>query len=391
MTASTRPMLAFGAYYAAQFAFLGVQLPFFPGWLDARGYQASEIGFLIGGALACRLLFAPVLAYRAEGVRDPRSPLRLVSAALAVGAIFLLLPLPKTALSVCIVLTLFSFGLGVPLADASVLRADRAGELDYGRTRGIGSFAFILANLGGGAVIAAYGDGATVVWMAAMALCMVGVALVLPRPGRGALPKPSLAEAGQLFRSRSFLLMLAAAGLCQGSHAVYYAFSELHWSALGYSPTLIGVLWTVGVVFEIGVLVFGKAVLRRIDPALLIALGALSALVRWPLTGLSPPLPVLFVLQVLHAGTFTAAFLGTIEFVGRAVPDGYRATAMTLISTFGIGAVTGIATSVAGLLFDAQAPLPAYLLMGGMGAGGLLLALKLRSRWDGGTLGALAV
>jgi PPP family 3-phenylpropionic acid transporter len=309
--------------------------------------------------------------------------------ALCAGA--LLLPVPMIGVAVLVVLLGLCFGLAVPLADAGVLREDRAGRLDYGRTRSVGSAAFIAASLAGGAVVARTSDTATVVLMAALALGMLGATLVLPPPPKDAppRPRPSLKEARALFRSKSFLLMLGAVGLCQGSHAVYYNLAELHWSYLGYSGTTIGLLWSVGVLVEILVLTKGKAVLRRVGPASLIAIGCASAAVRWPLIGLSPPLPVLFALQLLHAGTFTAAFLGSVEFVGRGVPDGYRATAMTVVSTFGVGAVTGVAITLAGQVFDRSDPFAAYASMGAMGAAGLVLALMLRARWDGGVVAAL--
>ncbi|WP_036766828.1 MFS transporter [Parvularcula oceani] len=383
---------SFGAIYAALFLFLGVQLPFLPGWLDARGFDAAAIGLLSGGALVLRLLLAPALAYRAESARDPRTPLRLVALGLFLSAILLLFDVPPSVIAMDAILLLFLFGLAMPLIDAGVLRADRAGKLVYGRTRGIGSAAFIVANLAGGAVITAGGDGAVIVWLASTGLLLFLSTLMLPpapQPAEGR-ERPNLKEAGRLFRSRSFLLMLFASGLCQGSHAVYYTFSELHWSALGYSSLLIGVLWTVGVLVEIVVLLRGRALLTRIDPAMLIALGCLGAVLRWPLTGLSPPLPVLFLLQVGHALTFTATYLGTIEFVGRAVPETYQSTAMTVISTLGIGAMTGGAAMLAGQIFEPEAPFLAYLGMGGMGAVGLGLALALRARWDGTTAPRLA-
>ena len=384
------PKPAFALLYAAQFGFLGVQLPFVSRWLEGEGFTTEAIGLLGGAALIIRLLLAPPLAYRAETARDPRTPLKLVALALAGASAGLLFALPQAAVAVLFVVLFLAFGLGVPLADANVLRADKAGQLDFSRIRSVGSLAFIAANLIGGLVIEATTDEAIVVWMAVSAGLLVWASWILPpAPPRADAAPPSLAVAGELFRSRSFLLLIFSAGLCQASHAVYYTFSVLQFDALGYPSWLVGCLWTVGVTVEIGMLFYGRRILARINPATLIALAGLTALVRWPLTGLNPPLPVLFALQLGHAGTFTAAYLGTVEFVGRAVPEVYRGTAMTIISTVGIGALTGAATAGAGQVFEAEAPFAAYAVMGAMGAGGTALALMLRRRWDGGTLRAL--
>ncbi|WOI54124.1 MFS transporter [Parvularcula sp. LCG005] len=388
------PLKGFVALYAGQYLFLGMQLPFFPGWLDERGFSAASIGWLTGGALCLRLLFAPAFAYRLESLADPRTGMRGVTALLALLALCLLTPVPNSVVAVAAIGMLFLYGLLVPLSDTAVLRADRRGELAYGRARGMGSFFFIVANLLGGWAISQGGDNVIVLWMAAAALSAFIATLFLPREkgaGTGAdRPRPSLALAAKLFRSRSFLLMLFASGLIQGSHATYYTFSELHWSALGYPSYLIGALWTTGVVTEIALLFYMKPLVTRLGPVALIGAGAVAAIIRWPIAGLSPPLAVLFVIQTLHALTFAATYAGTIEFIGRAVPDEYRTTAMTIVASLGIGAVTGLAAVVAGQMFSAEAPLYAYLLMSGMGGAALILTVLLGRRWDGGPLHAVA-
>ena len=384
-----RPATAYGVLYACQFAFLGVQLPYFARWLEGEGLSAGVIGLLGGGALLLRLLLAPPLAFRAEGMADARTPTRMVSAALAAAALLLLAPLPTAGVIACTVGLLFLFGLAVPLADAAVLRVDRAGQAQFGRVRGVGSFAFIVGNVGGGLLIDATSYEASVWWMAASGVALAFSTLLLPKPPPPDTDdRPTLTEALALFRSRSFVLMLFATGLIQGSHATLYTFSALHWPALGYSGSTIAWLWTVGVLIEIAVLYYGRAVLARIDPALLILIGGLTAMVRWPLTGLSPPLWCVFLLQLGHAGSFTATYLGSVEFIGRAVPQRYQATAMTLVSTLGVGAMTGVATAIAGQVFVPTRPVAAYALMAAMGGVGAALALMLRRRWDGGPVRA---
>ncbi|MEM9989981.1 MAG: MFS transporter, partial [Pseudomonadota bacterium] len=358
------------ALYASQFIFLGVQLPFFPGWLDARGFTPESIGVLIGVALVLRLIFSPLIAYQMGKQTDGRFPILAASFGLFSASAILLFPLPQFVIALASIALLFSFGLLVPLTDAAVLRADRQGQLNYGRVRSVGSVSFIAASLLGGIVIGMTTQNMVVIWMSLAGASAVLISLILPREKRlsaqGEKQKPNLAQAIGLFRSTSFLLMLFAGGLIQGSHATYYAFSELHWSDLGYSSFLIGSLWAVGVAAEILLLVYARSILKRISPATLIMVGAIGGIIRWPLIGLSPPLFLLFPIQILHALTFAATYTGTVEFIGRAVPDLYRTTAMTLISTLGVGAMTGIASVIAGQLFAPQAPLSAYMLMAGM-------------------------
>lgn len=393
-----RPASAFTLFYFAQFLFLGVQLPFFPGWLYEAGFSERAIGFVTGGSLVLRLALGPVVAWWAESRADQRTILMILTGVMSVSAALMLVGEVKWSIAVLTILAMWSFGCLTPLTDTAVMRADKAGILTYGKTRAAGSLAFIVANLVGGVLVARTGEAASVVWMAASAGLAFLVATSLPAridaegagasEGKSRLAPPDPRQAAKLFRSRSFLLMLAATGLTQGAHAVYYAFSKLHWSNLGYESDLIGVLWTLGVIAEIGVLFLGRNLIRRFGPAWLIAAGALAAAIRWPLIGLSPPLGIVVVLQLLHALTFATTYIGSVEFIARAVPGNLSNTGMTLVSTLGIGAMTGAATIIAGLIFTPDNPFPAYLMMGGMGLAGFIAALALMRHWNGGLIKA---
>jgi len=90
--------------------------------------------------------------------------------------------------------------------------------------------------------------------------------------------------------------------------------------------------------------------------------------------------------QMLHALSFSATHIGTIEFIDRAAPKRLVTTAMTLHSTAGVGALTGLATIAAGYVFQAYGAGAAYLLMAAIAATGAALALLLSRRWKGEAL-----
>lgn len=386
-TSLTAPALRFTALYAAQFLFFGVQLPFFSGWLAARGFEPQAIGLITGASLMLRLVLAPVIAVWADHETDQRRPVRVLTLVMFAGALALLLAEAKSAIAVAGVVMMWAFGALIPVTDVAALRADRAGHLQYGRARAAGSTAFILANLAGGAVIAMTSIEAAVIWLAAAALAAAIVARGLPDLPElhGGRPS-SWAEAPRLLSRPVFLVLLAATGLTQGAHAAYYGFSILHWTALGYSAGLIGVLWATGVAAEIGLLYFARSVARRFGPVRLISIGAVGAAVRWALTATDPTLPWLFAVQMLHALTFAATYLGTIEFIDAAVPKRLHNTAMTVSSTTGVGAATGLATIAAGWLYAQGGAAAAYGLMSAMAVAGLGFSLLLARVWRGGPI-----
>lgn len=375
----------YASYYGGQFVLLGFQLPFFGGWLALNGFKASEIGLVTGAALIARLLFGPLVAFWADHQSDERRPLRVVTFIFALGAVGLLIAPTKILIAVSAAMLIWSFGLLVPLTDTAVLRADRNGWLHYGQTRAVGSFCFLTTNILGGAMLASLGIPAAAPAMAAAASFAFLMTFLLPAGagGRGGVKPVSWREAPKFLTHPIFLIVLFSAGLTQGGHAVYYAFSFLRWEQLGYSTLVIGCLWATGVVAEIFLLTRARGLARRLGPAKLLALGGAAAAVRWTIVAIEPPLPLLFVVQTLHAGTFACAYLGAIEFLDRAAPLRLVNTGMTLMSTTGVGAVTGMATVAAGFVWNGYGAAPAYLMMAAMGAGAFLAALLLMRAWDG--------
>ena len=113
--------------------------------------------------------------------------------------------------------------------------------------------------------------------MAAAGVSTLAFAFLLPENHGAHTPSSDWREAPKLLASGSFLLMILAAGLTQGSHAVYYAFSILRWSELGYAPDLIGWLWATGVIAEIFLLTRVRGLAKHFSPAVMIGIGGLGA------------------------------------------------------------------------------------------------------------------
>ncbi|MEO1253190.1 MAG: MFS transporter [Pseudomonadota bacterium] len=378
----------YSLFYSGQFVLLGVQLPFFAGWLTLNGFSAPEIGIVTALALVARLGLGPFVAYWADTQIDERRALTIVSGLFACGAAGLVAFDGKVLIALSAFIVLWTFGLLVPLTDSAVLRADRNGWLQYGQTRAVGSAAFLATTLIGGGVLGVLGVGAAAPAMAIAAAFAFLASLALPPQAgdRGGARPQTWREAPRLLFNRVFLFALFASGLTQGAHAVYYAFAYLRWSALGYSELIIGALWATGVMAEILILIAARRLVRRRSPSLLFALGGAAATIRWAIIAAEPPLWILFPVQTLHAFTFAAAYLGAIEFVDRAVPPRLVNTAMTLMSATGVGAITGVATAIAGFVWAGAGPGAAYLMMAAMGAGAFLCALVIRRIWPGGRI-----
>ncbi len=104
----------------------------------------------------------------------------------------------------------------------------------------------------------------------------------------------------------------------QLSHGPYYTFLTLYLIDLNYSRAMIGWLWALGVLAEIGLFVIMPWLLRRVHLKHIIVISLLLAALRWWLLAYyADSLLVLLLIQVLHAATFGSFHAAAIHFVQR--------------------------------------------------------------------------
>jgi PPP family 3-phenylpropionic acid transporter len=373
--------LRLSLFYAAYFLVIGIQLPFWPLWLESRGLTAAEIGVVLSVALWVRIVTIPVAGVVVDRTGGRRTALIVLSGS-ALAASLLYPPIDGFwPILLVTVLVSACFSPVMNLGDNLTLLIARAERLDYGRMRLWGSVTFIAAaSLGG---IMAAGSGPEVV----LYLLIGGMGLTAA--SAWLLPKPPsrTAPAGAVGRGRvavllgdpAFLLFLGAAAAIQSSHAVYYAFGTLHWRDLGHSEAVIGWLWAEGVIAEILLFAFGGALGVRLSPARLLMMAGLGALVRWTGTAVAETVTALALLQILHALTFGAAHLAAMQYIARAIPVDRSATAQALYGALATGMCTALAMMLAGAAYD-RLGTGAYLTMAAMGLVGAGLALLLVAR-----------
>lgn len=374
--------LRLGLFYAALFVGTGASAPYIPVWFAARGLSGAEIGLILSAPMLARAVTAPAIAMWADSFALRRTPLILMGLAAALAYGLLAAPfgfawwfgvwfLANTILSTM-----------VPLTDVIVFR--RAGQdgFNYGWPRGIGSVAYIVANVAVGALLAKYSPELVLVWITAAALLAAGAArgLLPPDPVRegGATSRLSerLAGLGDLLRDKHFMLAVVSVGLIQSAHAFYYSFSALAWKQQGLSESFTGLLWGLAVGVEVAFMWFFEPWRRRIGPRNLLVIGGAAALVRWIALAFAPPLWMVLPLQALHTFTYAATFMASLQLVERLSTPANATAAQTINSALSGGLLMGAATIGAGWLFD-EVGAKGYFAMAAMSALGLAGALRL--------------
>ena len=370
---------AMAVHYAALFAAFGVQMPFLPVWLEARGLSRAQMGLCMALPMLARLL-NPVTGFLADRIANPRLTLTgLLCGAVLAGLALMMAEGFAAILALVLVFGLFWNALS-PVTEAYGLRQCLVRQVDYGRVRLWGSFAFVLANMAGGVALNVFSPAAVMPIILACLTLAIATTWMLPaEAGQSAGRPPRLREAAAVFANPGIGLFLAGTALVQASHGLLYAFSSVQWQAQGYSQGLIGLLWATGVIAETLMFAFSRPLMRKWPPLAFAAAGAGAAVLRWGVMMFLPPASLLFAVQGLHAGSFALTHLGTMKFISRHVPPEISVTAQGLYSALSAGLFMGLVMFVSGPLSGALGAF-AYGMMGLVAAAGLGLMLSPRVR-----------
>jgi PPP family 3-phenylpropionic acid transporter len=362
--------------YAAFFLASGWYLPFFPAWLAARGLDPAAIGIVLAAAQVVRVLGTPAGTRLADRYGLAHRAI-LVAALVSAAAIALLGSVAGFgAILGAVALYAFVSGPVMPLIDAYALRGLSLRRRAYGPVRLWGSVAFVGANLAGGFLLDFLAPG-NLIWLifAGNGLVVLVATMLVPLP-RDEFAQPGTVASHGHLRQPRFLAIMVAGSLIQASHAVYYGFATLDWTRHGFDGKTIGILWALGVTAEIVLFAFAARLPPAIGPIALILIGATGAIVRWVATAFDPPIVLLIPLQLLHAMSFGATHLGTMQYLGKAAPPGGRATAQGDVATAN-SVMMACASALSGMLYGIGGSF-AYVAMALFAAAGAACALAAR-------------
>lgn len=369
------------AFYSALFVVLAVFIQFFPLWLkNVRGLSAVDVTWVFAAQTSARTIAGPLWAQRVDRTGRPRRTLILLSLlSLAAFACFGAVDSPWLLVGCGFLLGCFYPAIH-PILDAAAMATARRQGFAYGRLRVTGSIAFLVTVIVVGAWLERTSSNLLYGLLCTALVVQCGASLLLPdvqpeprAPTRG----PARAPIGELLGSRQFVLLLIIAALIQGSHAVYYNLSTIHWCRHGISEGTAGLLWAEGVLAEIVLFFCARGALERVRPTTMLLLGGTLAAVRWVALGTTVSVPWLFLSNWLHAFSFGCTYLGALRAVERRVPAERRSTAQGLVAAASTGVGMVVASLLGGVLYE-RFEGGAFFMMAGLALAGAGLALVLR-------------
>jgi len=340
------PAVRLSSFYFSYYAVLGAFTPYWSLYLESRGLSVAAISVLMSLWYATRIV-SPSL-WTTLAARSP-NPIRWLhlGCALALGCFALfLLPLEHAGLFTVMLGFCFSYNAVMPQFESITMshlgvRSDR-----YGLIRVWGSIGFILVvSLFGWLIDARRLGVGALPWLMLPVLAAVLASALLNRYAREPEHHPVDPQDG--FRARlrrpEVMAFFVAAFLTQISFGPFYTFFSIYLSEHGYTTATQGVLWTVGVLAEIGVFFLASRIFRRWDASRVLMVALLSASVRWLVTALFPDnTPVMVLAQLTHALNFGAFFAAAMQLLVRFFPG--------RMNGHGQGVFYGLSSGVGGVV-----------------------------------------
>lgn len=337
------PYWRLSAYYFSYFAFIGVFSPYFGLYLQSLSFSAWDIGVVMSQMQLMRL-FAPYLAGGLSDRLQKRILIVRTSSAAALVVFFAFL-FSNTFLTVLTAMSVFSFcwAAALPLVETLTFDHLRENPARYSRIRVWGSIGFVVAVLGTGALLDRVAI-ANLVWIGlGSLLCIFASAAVVP-DAEGHVSGTERRPVGQILRQPRVLALFAACFAAYAAHAALNIFYSILLSDHGYSKSAVGMLWTIGVIVEIGVFFFMPRLMRRFNLRVILLASLGAAVVRFVMIGAAVDLPAILVFaQLLHGLTFGSFHAAAIAAVNRWFPDSTRSRGQALYSSlsFGAGGLVG--------------------------------------------------
>ena len=351
MSAATRPAqsLNFALFFFAYYGYVGVFSPYASLYFADRGLSATQIGILMSLMQVMRIFGPNVWGWVADQSRRRVLVLRLTSVAAAltfcgmfVGQSFMFF------FALMVTVNLFTSAQG-PISEALMLSSMRGDLTHYGRVRLWGSVGFIvLVTLSGYALD--WQGIELMPWIALLMLVMVtSVTFSLHEEPATQHAQPSN-SVRELLSRKSVLSFFASTFLMIAAHSSLYVYYSLYLSDMGYSKTVIGLMWSLGVIAEILFFFYQAPLFRRFGVRKLMLFSLAVAVIRFLMIGWgAQSLAILLVAQVLHAATFGVHHSASVATLQRWFAGSLQARGQALF----ISISYGLGGTVGGLLLSA--------------------------------------
>ena len=346
------PYWRLSALYFLYFITVGIFLPYWPLYLESIGLDARQIGIL-AAIIVITKIFA---AYFWGWVTDRTARrMRVIRTASLLSAVTFAVVLPvQDFLALAVILLLFSFfwSASLPQIEAATLSHLGDAALAYPGIRLWGSIGFIIAVWSLGLVFE-FTSISRVPLLILVSLVVVWLAsLAIPRetPEQHA---GNVAGLKYILASREVMAFFVICFLMLASHGPYYTFYSIYLEDHGYSKSITGEMWALGVIAEVLIFLNMRRLFSIFRLKTLLMSSLALATMRWLLIGLLVEnMAWLIFAQVLHSATYGLYHAVAIQYVHKFFKGRLQGRGQALYSSASFGAGMAAGSLFSGFIWD---------------------------------------
>ncbi|MCU7906696.1 MAG: MFS transporter [Candidatus Thiodiazotropha sp. (ex Epidulcina cf. delphinae)] len=368
------PYWRLSGFYLFYFASLGALLPYWGLYLQGQGFSPAEIGELMAVIMVTKLIAPNIWGWIADhtGHRMPIVRLASMFASICFVGVFFVQGFWPLAL----VMMLFSFfwNASLPQFEAVTMSYLRERIRHYSRIRLWGSIGFILSVTVLGFLLEEMDIGLVPQVVLLCYICIFFYSMLVPE-NNAAMPAQIQGSILQVLRRRDVIAFLLVCFLMQASHSAYYAFYSIYMEDIGYSRSVIGRLWAVGVIAEVLIFIVMHRLLHRWGARKALIASLAIAVIRWWLVGsASDDLPLVLLAQVMHAATFGVFHASAIHLVHHYFVGRHQGRGQALYSSVSFGAGGAFGSLMSGYLWGGIGPAATYWVAAGYALAAFFIA-----------------
>ena len=345
-------LVPFAALSATYFAHIGFFNPYLPLWLKDMGLSLVLISVLISVQSASRVFAPYIWGWISDHTGERVKLLRIGAIVALLSGAVLWLPLSPLWLGAVLLVMFTHTSAMMPMSEAAMAHlVSQGGAFDarrYGHVRLWGSIGFLVTVFVAGTWFEAQGMGQFPSLTVLSLLAVVISAFALPDLKEAVTVEQSRPAVGPVLRQRSVQWFFVSAFFHVLAHIGIYVFFSLYLDALGYSKTLIGLLWAVSVLVEIAWFIWQSRWLHWLPMSGWLVLCSGAMVLRMLMTSVwADVLWVLVLAQCLHALTFATHHTASVALLSHHFPGRLRGRGQALYTVIAYG-LTGVLGGVVG-------------------------------------------
>ena len=330
-------------FYFFYYFFVGLFVPYWGLYLQSKSFTAFQIGILLSLFQISRIFAPNFWGWLADHTNKRARWIRLASFIGCLGYIgifwadsFFLIFLVMMSMSIFTSST-------IPLAESLTLSHLASTNGSYSNIRLWGSVGFIIASFFLGILIDRY--SVTILVWALLFTQLIILLLSFSIPDKKfELIGDTKRSIFKILKKPEVISLLIGCALMVSSHGLLYNFYSIFLKEQGYSSSLIGILWSIGVIFEIFIFILMPKILSKFNLKEVLLISLFLAVIRFFLIGnYVDILWILILAQILHAATFGSFHVASVELVSVHFNREHHSRGQSIYNsiTYGLGGTIG--------------------------------------------------